>query len=73
MFVHIIHSYTVGILTEPNGVAAVVGINNDGNFTLAPSSGTQNVISISSESNINVPGVWVFQLNSDKSAGIYYN
>lgn len=59
------------MVTELNGVAAIVGISNNGSSTFAPSSGTQMVINISDTSNVNIPGVWIFQLDGDKSAGIH--
>ena len=61
-----------GVLTEANGIAAVAGVNvNETHYTPIPSSGTQNIISIASTSNVNVSGVWIFQLDGDKSASMW--
>ena len=62
------HNTITGVLTEPNGIAAVAGINgNETHYTPIQSSGTQNIINIASTSNVNVSGVWIFQLDGDDS------
>lgn len=38
---------------------------------LALASGTQSIVSISNTSNVNVPGLWIFQLDREESRGIY--
>ena len=57
------------MLTETNGVAAVVGVSHNGTHKLAPASGTQKIIEISNTSNVNVSGVWIFQLDGEMSRG----
>ena len=61
-----------GELTEANGIAAVAGVNgNETHYTSIQSSGTQNIINIASTSNVNVSGVWIFQLDGDKSGSTW--
>ena len=67
----ILHNTNAGVLTEHNGIAAVAGINgNETHYTPIQSSGTQNIINIASTSNVNVTGVWIFQLDGDDSTSI---
>ena len=56
------------MLTEPDGIAAVAGINgNETKYTLIPSSGTQSISNIASTSNVKASGVWIFPLDGDNS------
>ena len=52
------------MLTELNGVAAVVGVfsRRAHKHNTMPLSGTQNVSTIWNTSNTNIPGVWIFDL-----------
>ena len=47
--------------------AAQVGFNaGDGNrFFSVPGSQTNGIMNIDSTTNVNIPGVWTFQVNSD--------
>ena len=58
-----------GLLTEINGVAAIVGVSHNGTQKFASASRTQNIIDISNTSNVNISGVWIFQLDGEKSRG----
>lgn len=65
------HLILIGMVTEIDGVAAIIGVSNNGSSVFAPSSGTQMVINISDTSNVNIPGVWIFQLDENKAAGMH--
>ena len=65
------HIIFIGMVTEIDGVAAIIGVSNNGSSAFAPSSGTQMAINISATSTVNIPGVWIFQLDGNKSAGIH--
>ena len=61
-----------GVLTEPNGIAAVAGVNgNETQFPLVQSSGTQDIINVASTSNVDSHGVWIFQLDGDRLASMW--
>ena len=53
---------------------ATVGLNaGDGsNFIILPHSNTDAVINISSTTNINMTGIWVFQVDQAQISGILY-
>jgi len=55
------------------GNPAQVGFNNgDGtNFAVIPPSGTADVLNLDSTSNVNMPGVWIFQIDGDTIETVY--
>lgn len=59
-----LHTHNTGVLTELNGVAAVVGVFSrraHKNNTM-PLSGTQSISTIWNTSNTNIHGVWIFDI-----------
>lgn len=52
------------MLTEPGGIPAVIGIISNGTYKhgIASLSGTQKITTVWTTSNINTPGVWIFNL-----------
>ena len=48
-----------------SGIKAIAGINaGDGDFVIIPGSRSSSIIDIDKTSNIGVPGIWVFKVDS---------
>ncbi len=48
-----------------NGTAAVAAFSDSTNslFTSLPHSGTNDIVDLTRTSNVNIPGVWMFQVD----------
>ena len=54
--------------TDGGGIPAQVGFNSgDGvNFAAVPASRTPDIINIDTLTNVDIPGVWIFQVNEER-------
>ncbi len=73
----------IGFPNDDDDVAAIVGFSINSSLSSSlPGSGTNEVLNLTKTSNVNIPGVWMFQVGrygkcndkgppSKKQAGLY--